>query len=124
MGFEWFTVHRLEVSSDELAWSQRELPSGGGRAGGDPGVGVHSDDHRSGCRLGRDRGRSVGTTAVLAPTYISSGVGGKPTVQFSALNVQIVNGTTPAGRLGFLGRIRAGVREAGCLWGRGFRAPP
>src|SRR5947209_11501210 len=34
-----------------------------------------------------------GTTAVLAPTYVSSGVGGKPTVQFAAVNVQIVNGT-------------------------------
>ena len=35
----------------------------------------------------------AGTTAVLAPTYIASGVvGGKPTVQFAAVNVQIVNG--------------------------------
>jgi hypothetical protein len=31
-------------------------------------------------------------TPVLAPTYVSSGVGGKPTVEFSAVNVQIVNG--------------------------------
>jgi hypothetical protein len=31
-------------------------------------------------------------TAVLAPTYISSGVGGKPTVEFALVNVQIVNG--------------------------------
>jgi hypothetical protein len=33
-----------------------------------------------------------GTTAVLAPTYIASGVGGKPTVEFSTVNVQIVSG--------------------------------
>lgn len=32
------------------------------------------------------------TTPVLAPTYVSSGVGGKPTVQFSGINVQIVSG--------------------------------
>jgi trimeric autotransporter adhesin len=31
--------------------------------------------------------------AVLAPTYISSGVGGKPTVAFSGVNVQIVSGS-------------------------------
>src|SRR5690242_14733061 len=34
----------------------------------------------------------TGTTAVLAPTYVSAGVGGKPTVRFAAVNVQIVNG--------------------------------
>ena len=33
------------------------------------------------------------TTPVLAPTYVSSGVGGKPTAQFSSVNVQIVSGT-------------------------------
>ena len=32
-------------------------------------------------------------TPVLAPTYVSSGVGGKPTVQFTGVNVQVVNGT-------------------------------
>jgi len=32
-------------------------------------------------------------TPVLAPTYVSSGVGGKPTVQFSSVNVQIVSGS-------------------------------
>ena len=31
-------------------------------------------------------------TAVLAPTFVASGVGGKPTVEFSAVNVQIVDG--------------------------------
>src|SRR5919204_3281661 len=35
----------------------------------------------------------AGTTAVLAPTYVASGVGGKPTVQFAAVNVQIVSGS-------------------------------
>lgn len=34
-----------------------------------------------------------GTTAVLAPTYVSAGVGGKPTVEFSTVNVQVVSGT-------------------------------
>ena len=33
-----------------------------------------------------------GTTAVLAPTYVSSGVGGKPTVVFSTINVQVISG--------------------------------
>ena len=41
-----------------------------------------------------------GTTAVLAPTYVSSGVGGKPTVEFTAViskegnieNLQLVRG--------------------------------
>ena len=33
-------------------------------------------------------------TAVLAPTYVSSGVGGEPTVEFSAVNVQIVDGNS------------------------------
>lgn len=35
----------------------------------------------------------AGTTPVLAPTFVSSGVGGKPTVEFSAVNVQIINGS-------------------------------
>lgn len=33
-----------------------------------------------------------GSTAVLAPTYVPSGIGGKATVQFAKVNVQIVNG--------------------------------
>src|ERR1700683_3138816 len=32
------------------------------------------------------------STAVLAPTYVSSGVGGKATAEFSGVNVQIVDG--------------------------------
>jgi hypothetical protein len=34
-----------------------------------------------------------GSTAVLAPTYVSSGVGGKPTVVFQSVNVQIISGS-------------------------------
>src|SRR3954451_8578522 len=34
----------------------------------------------------------AGTTAVLAPTFVSKGAGGKPTVSFSAVTVQILNG--------------------------------
>ena len=34
-----------------------------------------------------------GSTAVLAPTYVSSGVDGKPTVEFSTVNVQVVSGS-------------------------------
>jgi hypothetical protein len=36
---------------------------------------------------------ATGSTAVLAPTYVSAGVGGKPTVAFSAVNVQVVSGS-------------------------------
>src|SRR5205085_9561487 len=35
----------------------------------------------------------AGTTPVLAPTFVAAGVGGKPTVQFAAVNVQIVSGS-------------------------------
>src|SRR5437763_3337628 len=35
----------------------------------------------------------AGKTAVLAPTYVPSGAGGKPTVQFAAVNVQVVSGS-------------------------------
>jgi hypothetical protein len=41
---------------------------------------------------GSDPSCGAGTTAVLAPTYVPSGVGGKPTVQFAQVNVQIVSG--------------------------------
>jgi hypothetical protein len=36
---------------------------------------------------------AAGYTAALAPTYVASGVGGKPTVVFSAVNVQVVSGS-------------------------------
>ncbi len=38
-----------------------------------------------------------GNTAVLAPTYVSSGVGGQPTVRFSAVNVQVLSGSGSTG---------------------------
>jgi hypothetical protein len=53
----------------------------------------------------------AGTTAVLAPTYISSGVGGKPTVQFSAVNVQIVNGTASEATINGEGNLIVGYDE-------------
>jgi hypothetical protein len=37
--------------------------------------------------------RAASTTVVLAPTYVSSGVGGKPTVEFASVNVQILSGS-------------------------------
>ena len=40
---------------------------------------------------------SAGTTAVLAPTYVPTDVGGKPTVVFSTVNVQIVSGSGSTG---------------------------
>jgi hypothetical protein len=36
---------------------------------------------------------TINTTPVLAPTFISSGVGGKPTVEFSGVNVEVVSGS-------------------------------
>jgi len=48
----------------------------------------------------------AGTTAVLAPTFVSSGVGGKPTVQFASVNVQIISGA---------GATDAGVNGTGNL---------
>ena len=40
---------------------------------------------------------SAATTPVLAPSFISSGVGGKPTVAFSGVNVQVVSGSGSTG---------------------------
>jgi hypothetical protein len=34
-----------------------------------------------------------GTTVALAPSYVASGVGGKPTAEFSGVNVQVVSGS-------------------------------
>jgi hypothetical protein len=36
---------------------------------------------------------AAGNTAVLAPTYVPSGVGGQPTVRFGGVNVQVVSGS-------------------------------
>ena len=53
-----------------------------------------------------------GTTAVLAPTYVSSGVGGKPTVEFSAVNVQIVSGSgSTSGAVNGEGNLVIGYAE-------------
>ena len=54
----------------------------------------------------------VGTTAVLAPTYVASGVGGKPTVVFNAVNVQIVSGSgSTAGTVNGEGNLVVGYAE-------------
>src|SRR5438270_10481854 len=50
-------------------------------------------------------------TAVLAPTYVSSGVGGKPTVKFSAVNVQILNGAGSTASLNGTGNMVVGYDE-------------
>jgi hypothetical protein len=53
-----------------------------------------------------------GTTAVLAPTFVSSGVGGKPTVQFSTVNVQVVSGSgSTSGTLNGEGNLIVGYAE-------------
>src|SRR2546421_5021815 len=53
----------------------------------------------------------AGTTSVLAPTYVSSGVGGKPTVQFAAVNVQILNGGGSTASLNGTGNLVLGYDE-------------
>ena len=53
-----------------------------------------------------------GTTAVLAPTYVASGVGGKPTVQFASVNVQIVSGSgSTSGSVNGEGNLVVGYAE-------------
>src|SRR5947209_9712255 len=49
-----------------------------------------------------------GTTPVLAPTYVASGVGGKPTVEFSDVNVQIVDGTGATSTVNGTGNLVVG----------------
>ncbi len=54
----------------------------------------------------------AGTTAVLAPTYVASGVGGKPTVEFNAVNVQIVSGSgSTSGTVNGEGNLVVGYAE-------------
>src|SRR5438067_5424869 len=53
----------------------------------------------------------AGTTSVLAPTYVSSGVGGKPTVQFAAVNVQILNGSGSTASVNGTGNLVLGYDE-------------
>lgn len=54
---------------------------------------------------------AAGTTAVLAPTFVSSGVGGKPTVQFSTVNVQVIDGTGSESTLNGTGNLIVGYDE-------------
>src|SRR5205823_6446818 len=53
----------------------------------------------------------AGTTAVLAPTYVSTGVGGKHTVQFAAVNVQILNGAGSTASVNGTGNLVVGYDE-------------
>jgi hypothetical protein len=51
-------------------------------------------------------------TAVLAPTYVSAGVDGKPTVQFSTVNVQVVSGSgSTSGTVNGKGNVIIGYAE-------------
>src|SRR5947209_19801878 len=52
------------------------------------------------------------STPVLAPTYVSSGVGGKPTVQFAAVNVQILNGAGATASANGEGNLVLGYDES------------
>jgi hypothetical protein len=55
---------------------------------------------------------SAGSTAVLAPTYVSSGVGSNPTVQFAAVNVQITNGAGATASVNGTGNLVLGYDES------------
>lgn len=58
-------------------------------------------------------------TAVLAPTYVPSGVGGLPTVEFSGVNVQIVSGSgSTAGAVNGKGNLVIGYAENAHLFAR------
>jgi hypothetical protein len=48
---------------------------------------------------------------VLAPTYVASGVGGKPTVEFSAVNLQVVNGAGATNTTNGEGNLIVGYAE-------------
>lgn len=55
---------------------------------------------------------AAGTTVVLAPTFVSSGVGGKPTVEFSTVNVQVVSGSgSTGGTVNGMGNLVIGYAE-------------
>lgn len=51
-------------------------------------------------------------TPVLAPTYVSNGLGNKPTVQLSAVNLQIVNGSGSTSTLNGTGNVVIGYDTA------------
>src|ERR1700722_19819551 len=50
-------------------------------------------------------------TPVLAPTYVASGVGGKPTVQLSAVNLQIIDGSGNTTTVNGTGNLVLGYDE-------------
>src|SRR5262245_8185163 len=52
------------------------------------------------------------TTAVLAPTYVGAGVGGKPTVRFASVNVQILNGSGATANANGTGNLVLGYDES------------
>jgi hypothetical protein len=54
----------------------------------------------------------AGQTPVLAPTYVASGVGGKPTVQFASVNVQIINGSGSTATNNATGNLVLGYDES------------
>jgi hypothetical protein len=49
---------------------------------------------------------------VLAPTFVSTGVGGKPTVEFSSVNVQIVSGAPKENEANGEGNLVLGLNES------------
>jgi hypothetical protein len=51
------------------------------------------------------------TTAVLAPTYVASGVGNEPTVQLSAVNLQVVDGSGATSTINGTGKVVIGYAE-------------
>jgi hypothetical protein len=55
---------------------------------------------------------STGATAVLAPTYVASGANGKPTVQLSAVNLQVINGSGSETTVNGTGNLILGYDEA------------
>lgn len=50
-------------------------------------------------------------TPVLAPTYVSSGVGGKPTVQLSGVNLQVIDGSGVETTINGTGNLILGYDE-------------
>src|SRR5205807_1140859 len=96
-------------------WGCRSAPrlKPGGLCCGGRGVGVRVGVVRARVRVHVGRGGLLGTgeTAVLAPTYVSSGVGGKPAVTCSAVNVQILNGAGSTASINGTGNMVVGYDE-------------
>ncbi len=56
---------------------------------------------------------AAGSTGVLAPTYVASGVGAEPTVQFASVNVQILSGSgATSGAVNGKGNLVIGYDES------------